>query len=660
MQALLAEADEDRPLSVMLDDTSWSSYGQFRNLLEVAARHLAAVGGLEGIADYESVHRTTAPDSASIRQSFDSPAEMVMATGNAGAGLYSIVAIDPEMVGRSHLRWRRQMLGGYQPFPELCSFFAGISPQMVRLFGWRDVEVEEISCQCRGDEQCIMDLRWDETDDREAQLNMVRTRLELADSRLQAFHDTVSDIVSAEDLDIVLRRIVRNAARSLYATGFVLSVDASVAGSGLYTDGVSIDEARRLLIDDATCVSAEIASKHRRYGRILAVGASDFGDLESGSLDAYARLAATALDSAFALAEARRQAGTARALLDLSTSLAELSSAVELTAKVAKAIPAVVDCDCSLVLLVTDGVARVSAVHGFSPEEAEQLDGVAIPIEDGSMAFVDRRRRTGDDFTNDFATIMGLSGIQAVATAPLVVDGRLVGGLVAAERAGSSRVLVEAMLLERFSGLAAQATVALRNGLLLDQIRHSSLHDSLTDLPNRLLLMDRAEQMLAQARADGTSPTVLFLDLDGFKEVNDTLGHGAGDELLQTVASRLQAAVRGGDTVGRLGGDEFVVLSKGDQFHRGADLLARRLLHALHEPIKLRGHECPVVVGASIGVAVGERPTADQLLQDADVALYRAKAGGKGRYCIFAPEIQGEVRSRAELALSVNRSSTAP
>jgi diguanylate cyclase (GGDEF)-like protein len=175
------------------------------------------------------------------------------------------------------------------------------------------------------------------------------------------------------------------------------------------------------------------------------------------------------------------------------------------------------------------------------------------------------------------------------------------------------------------------------------ELHHLALHDALTELPNRALILDRIDQMLARSRREHTPVAVLFLDLDNFKDVNDTLGHAAGDQLLADVAARLTSAIRQEDTVGRLGGDEFVVLAEGASLAAGAEMVAERILDVLATPFELDGRDTPLTVTASIGIAEGRRDTPDELLRDADVALYQAKAAGKRCAVVFAPAMQEAV-----------------
>jgi diguanylate cyclase (GGDEF)-like protein len=215
----------------------------------------------------------------------------------------------------------------------------------------------------------------------------------------------------------------------------------------------------------------------------------------------------------------------------------------------------------------------------------------------------------------------------------------LVGGMTLS-------VLLTALVLLLWTGRArALRLVGERTG----ELRHQALHDALTGLPNRALIMDRIEQLLARNRRHGTMGAALYVDLDDFKDVNDTLGHEAGDRLLVAVATRLVGTLRGADTIGRMGGDEFVVLIDGASLEVAPGLVAERLLEVMRRPFELDGAAMPLIVNTSVGIAMGDRASPGDLLRDADVALYQAKAAGKNRYEIFHPEMQTEIAHRIEL-----------
>lgn len=220
---------------------------------------------------------------------------------------------------------------------------------------------------------------------------------------------------------------------------------------------------------------------------------------------------------------------------------------------------------------------------------------------------------------------------------------------------GGEWLNVESTVNRHQGGLILNSRDVTERVRLQAQLQHSAEHDPLTDLPNRALFTRRVRQALGGRRTGDHSTAVLFIDLDGFKAVNDTIGHQAGDELLIEAARRLQDSVRAGDTAARLGGDEFAALILGDgsrdrsareyQVHEIAD----RLRTTLSQPYRIAGSE--VRVAASIGVAFADPGiTPSDLMRNADLAMYRAKAGGKDRVEMYAPQMQAEVVRKAELA----------
>ena len=181
------------------------------------------------------------------------------------------------------------------------------------------------------------------------------------------------------------------------------------------------------------------------------------------------------------------------------------------------------------------------------------------------------------------------------------------------------------------------------------QVRHMALHDPLTGLPNRALLREQLKQRLAATKRNGKKLAVLLLDLDRFKYVNDSLGHHAGDCLLEAVAARLRRSMRGGDAVARLAGDEFVVVIPEIGSEKDVERVARKVLDAVAEPIEVENHELQVT--ASIGISMypvsGENP--DVLLQYADAAMYDAKKKGRGRYSFFSPALTEATQRQQKL-----------
>jgi diguanylate cyclase (GGDEF)-like protein/PAS domain S-box-containing protein len=181
------------------------------------------------------------------------------------------------------------------------------------------------------------------------------------------------------------------------------------------------------------------------------------------------------------------------------------------------------------------------------------------------------------------------------------------------------------------------------------RVAHMAHHDALTGLPNRVLLRQRMEDAVVRMRRTGKGVATLCIDLDNFKSVNDTLGHPYGDLLLQRVAERIRGVVRDDDTAARLGGDEFAILQTNVVEPAEAEALARRFLAEIGEPFDIMGHL--VLIGASVGIALGpgDGEDADKLLKNADMALYRAKADGKGAFRFFEAEMDARAQARRRL-----------
>jgi diguanylate cyclase (GGDEF)-like protein len=197
---------------------------------------------------------------------------------------------------------------------------------------------------------------------------------------------------------------------------------------------------------------------------------------------------------------------------------------------------------------------------------------------------------------------------------------------------GSERTRLKALVDERTEALHFQAT-----------------HDALTGLPNRALIVDRIDQLLVRNRRRGTLGAALYVDLDDFKTVNDSLGHAAGDRLLVMVAERMKGALREADTIGRMGGDEFVILIDGGDNIAAPDVVAQRLLDVMRDPFELSRSLLPLFINLSVGIAIGDRSSGSEFLRDADVALYEAKSNGKNKYVFFNPERETEIGERVTL-----------
>ena len=277
----------------------------------------------------------------------------------------------------------------------------------------------------------------------------------------------------------------------------------------------------------------------------------------------------------------------------------------------------------AVAFLYAIGSSKVTFKAGSAPAGAQST---TIDLHNGWSVQVFGAMTGGGVLTNRNALVLLLAGIAFSL---------LLGALVYV--LGTSRSRALQMVHER-----------------TDQLRYQALHDSLTGLPNRALILDRTGQMLARARREHTPAAAMFLDLDNFKDINDTLGHNVGDQLLAAAGARLASALREGDTVGRLGGDEFVVLVEGTSLAAGAEVVAERILDVLRIPFKIPGSDVPLEVTSSIGIAEGGRSAPEELLRDADIALYRAKAAGKQRAVVFSPAMQHDVDDHRHLEVDLH------
>ncbi len=290
---------------------------------------------------------------------------------------------------------------------------------------------------------------------------------------------------------------------------------------------------------------------------------------------------------------------------------------------------------------------------------ADQLSAVVLGELKSNIEKLDRQTHT----TEAIFIVVSLLGLAAGVFFALFFRRSIHGPLRRLEEAAtqfSMDNLDHNVKIEREDelGAAAEAFNLMARRLLEGRkaLMHQAFHDSLTGLPNRALFQDRAEHALTRTKRNTQAIAVLFVDLDDFKHVNDSLGHSAGDELLLQVATRLRAVTRDEDTVARLGGDEFAVLLEDvNKDSRAAVDAAERITEALKEPVEISGHR--VVMNASIGIytSTSGLDTAEELLRRADVAMYVAKSEGRARYKEFEMSMHEAVSERTRLESDLAR-----
>src|SRR3954447_10140592 len=309
-----------------------------------------------------------------------------------------------------------------------------------------------------------------------------------------------------------------------------------------------------------------------------------------------------------------------------------------------------------------DGATVTRSREGMEPVVMAPLDDAEdhtrlLRLATASGALTTRTGSGRGQQLDAYATGRGLKDAMASA---LRTDDRVHGLLLVGGRLGDVTTFSSSdlALLDTF---ARHVATSLERGRLeenlrqvtdlKEQLRHQALHDPLTSLPNRTLFLDRARHAVDTAGRTGVYPAVLYLDLDGFKPVNDTFGHEAGDVLLRTVADRLRGCLRPADTAARLGGDEFVVLLNGPIDRLGVARVVERIRAQLDVPVLL-GEGVVTTVGASIGVALGDVETldADTLVRHADVAMYAAKRTPGTKFQVYEPGLGNTTSHRKDSA----------
>jgi diguanylate cyclase (GGDEF)-like protein len=539
-----------------------------------------------------------------------------------------------------------------------CDWTMGLLSTTTELFGLLPATVEHPECQACGAPLCIYRITWDAGEEEEQaesseRLGALHRQLEAMRERLHSMFATASDLIGSDEIEDVLARITDRAALEVRAPRYLLAVRLEEGGELKchhrgFAEAEASAHAEALLERHAadfpsSWLVVPVASERRDYGRLMAAFESEgsFFPQERELLEVYARYAASALDGAAALLEAKRRYDESSALLKLARALASAGTSGEVAERLADAVPLVVDCDRVGVYLWEAArgelVRRaVAARHqdDVLPEEEEW----AIAPRQGSVLerflncpehdpmFVDR-----DNGDPGLRAELARQGDIAAALVPLSTPDLFLGLLVASVVDRPERLKHNPELLNRLSGVAAQATTALQNGRLVDQITHQAMHDQLTGLPNRLAFTDELRKSVNRARQSDELVTVFYLDLDGFKPVNDEFGHDAGDRLLAAVGQRLAECTRSSDIVARLGGDEFAVLIAHASSTADIELVANRLAGAFARAFELDGHE--MALRASIGRATYplDADGADALLRQADALMFEAKRGAVGQ-----------------------------
>jgi diguanylate cyclase (GGDEF)-like protein len=630
-----------------LDDPSnWISVDEGEALLHAGAEVTGDPAMARRVGEH-FVSRHAGTGVATLLRSLGSPEEILANVAQA-ASKFSVVSeftaleVQP---GRARIQARARP--GFVRKPVLCEWTIGLLSQCTVLFGLPPATVTESQCQAAGADSCIYEVTWDKVlaeaaADPEQRVTALEAQVVALSERMRSIYATAGDLVSPEDLDSLLTRIVERAGETVRAPRYVLAVRTQpddrlrVYGKGL-SDAEAEAVARAAMEAETgpSTLVVDVASSRNRHGLLVALypeGVEFFGQ-ERELLSLYAKHAAAVLDMATALDDASRRHALSSALLALSRTLAEASTTHEVVLQLAEAVPNVVDCDTVAVHLWDrrEETMNMVAGHGFSESARADLEhmriGLAETDELGTMLGEPGPRFYRADSAEPFvAGMLQRAGLAAASVVPIISGGDFLGVLSVGTAEQPERLELGSDLVERLTGVAALAAPAIQNGLLVDELHFQATHDALTGLVNRQGFGGRADGALERARTGEGPLALVFIDLDHFKRVNDTGGHEAGDALLAAVAERLRGRVRGGDFVARLGGDEFAVVVSG---LRSADELSaamNRLRDAFADPFSVGGER--VQIEASVGGALWPRDgqTLTELVRRADAAMYREKA----------------------------------
>lgn len=644
---VLAEADVHRPLAELTDPTFWSTSDEVEALF-LAARMVTGDEEVSRHAGEELLTNYASSEVVTLIASLDSLGDAFRLIAEAASKATTALHFACLEVGERHalVCARRNSADGIYN-QRSCRYSEGVFSSLPTLFGIPAADVTQVSCIARGDDACVFAIRWDPeaAEDPAVQARFLRRQVDALTRRFEALEEMATDLATVTDVDELLDRIIHRAGVAVRAPRYLVAVNLPgddhprVHHVG-FSDGDEAQRAATAMLaigaddddGDHSHLVVDVAAAGRRFGRLGAFfpPGHRFLPAERRLLAAYAGHAAAALQTAAAMADRQRQADTNAALLGLAAALAEVTTADEVARRLAAALPGVLGCprcavfawepdDDQLVLMAApagptpsnrprvhlgpDALGRLTAAshHVLTSGDEPELDAV--------LRTAGLRGRTGAIPVAAAGTLLAVVGVAwdgAPADGPVAADPPTVAGVV---------------------GLAA---TAFRNARLVQRIEHQAQHDPLTGLANLRLFRELAAVALSNGARRRVTTGLLFVDLDGFKAVNDRLGHATGDAVLAQVAVRLCTAVRTGDTVGRLGGDEFVVLLPEVRDAGEATGVATRILELLERP--LESAPGPVVLSASIGAALSW-PTAtfDELLARADVAMYQAKAAGGGR-----------------------------
>jgi diguanylate cyclase (GGDEF)-like protein len=652
---LLRVAGSTRSREYLCDISNWISYEEAIALWRAGMRvthnpHLPLLTG------QRAARRLSSSPVAALLRSLGSPENVYRQITTTASKFSTVTRLDAVDAGAGYAVLTATAAEGFPRASEHCWWTIGLLSTTTILFGLPPAHVEHDSCAALGADACTYRITWRTDQDQQTvgsddQLVALRQQLDGMQERLHSMFATASDLIAADDIGDVLARITDRAALEVRAPRYLLAVRLEEGGElQVHHRGFSEAEVperaaavlnRHPVDHPPSWLVVPVRSDRRDYGRLLAAFNADehFFPQERELLEVYARYAATALDGAAALAEANRRYHQSSALLQLARALASAGTSDAVAKRLADAVPLVVDSD-RVAVYLWDPIRGELVRHAITTRDADD------PVAEGELAWAPQPEGPLERLLNNphseplfidsetkdprVRAELARLGDAAVILVPLATEDTLLGVLGVSVLDRPERLSPSADLLDRLSGVAAQATTALQNGRLVDQITHQALHDQLTGLANRLQFADQLRKAVNRARQRDEQVTMFYIDLDGFKPVNDEYGHDVGDQLLVELGQRLSGALRASDLVARLGGDEFAVLITTQTSAEESDALAQRLTDTFARPFVI--DDRILRVRASIGSAVFPRDadSADALLRRADASMFAAKRAALG------------------------------
>ncbi len=656
----------DGAAALIVDDTQWMTPEQFDRFLTAAADVVgdAEIGRRLGEELFE-------------RDRFTPTGEFLRAAGDPAAALGLVVEGLARMSPSRHF----SVVDGHDTellvdsiatrpegaHPVHCQSAKAYFAKVPGLFGV-GATVAEPRCVLRGHDRCRFVIRWDHPVAMEDGIrDEHRRRADESVARFESIQSAAAEMAAVVTLDDAMVQILDRAVAAAPAAQWLLAVSAD--GTSPYrcrSRGLDPGEVDEILdaiahddgsLDDRAIV-VEIETDERHFGHLVAfVPPSGSHAEDRRVLEAYAVHAAATIERVRRAEDAARDHRAARALLELANLLAGVMTLDQVADRLVEAVADVSGCEVTGVWITEDRedgtfVLR-SSTQGPVPgvirsraPKVHQLDRLEARPE----PFVSWR----DEALDDQRALFDAFGVDRCFVAPIVHRGRLLG-FVTTSTAQPVTPARSDWILGHLGAVSHLASAAIGNAMLIEEIRHQAGHDALTGLPNRTHCEDRARRGLSVAAREGTRFAYVFVDLDRFKRINDTLGHAVGDDLLVQVAERLRSVVGPQDVVTRLGGDEFLVMVPGLPGVAAAERIASQILRGLREPYPVAGES--MFTTASVGVACYPDHGRDHgtLLARADRAMYAAKGRGRNMVAVHEQSVRTGAHSELQLENDLHR-----